>query len=182
MAVLKKAKENIAQTPHSTAVPEKAKENIAQTPHSTAVPEKSKDNIAQTPHSTAVPEKSKDNIAPSPRSTAGVLTLAQLQQISSYGAKAAKTFLTSKQFQFDNGSDDQTNKYNFNNNEVIAFVIKYVNENQASFSTSSAYNYQVIKASLNKYRYTPRELVTKAEGVFKYANSRYSMLRRFVST
>jgi len=191
-AALEKPKNNIAPTPNSTATPEKAKNNIvppprpgaasgkakdnmAPTTNSAAVPGKAKDNIAPTPNSVVVPEKVKNNIAPIPRSAAGLLTLPQLQQLSTYSAKAAKGFLTSKHFRVDGDSDDQTNKYDFNNNDITAYIIKYVKENQATFSTSSAYNYEAIIAALHKYRYTPRELVTKAEGVTKYANAKYSM-------
>jgi hypothetical protein len=189
---LEKPKDNIALTPHSTAVPEKAKDNkaliphpgtapekpkdnIASTPHSELAPEKAKNNIVPTPHPGVAPEKAKNNIVPTPRSTAGILTLSELQQLSSNSVKAAKAFLTSKHFRVDTESNNQINKYNFSNNDVIAYITKYAKENQATFSTSSAYNYEAIKASLNKYQYTPRELVTKAEGVTKYANSRYSM-------
>jgi hypothetical protein len=174
-AVPAKAKDNIAPTPNSVVAPEKAKDNIALTPHSMAAPEKAKNNTAPIPHSTAVSEKPKDNIPPIPHSMAGILTLSELQQLSSHSAKAAKAFLTSKHFRVDTESNNQTNKYDFNNLEVTAYVTKYIEENQATFSTSSAYNYEAIKASLNKYRYTSRELVTKAEGVTKYANSKYSM-------
>ncbi len=170
-----KTKDNIALTPRSTAVPGKAKDNIAPAPHPGAAPDKAKENIAATHNSVVVPEKAKENITPIPRAAAGLLTLPQLQQLSAYSAKAAKALLTSKQFRVDGESDYLTNKYNFINNDIAAYVIKYVNENQATFSTSSAYNYEAIKASLNKYKYTPRELVTKAEGVTKYANSKYSM-------
>jgi len=170
-----KAKDTMASIPHSTAVPEKAKNKIRPIPHSAAVPRKAKDNIAATPHSAATPAKAKENLAPSPHSTAGLLTLSELQQLSSNGANVAKAFLISRHFQVDAESTVLTNKYNFNNNDVNATIIKYVKENQASFSTSSAYNYEAIKTSLLGYGYTPRELVTKAEGVTKYANSRYTM-------
>ncbi len=157
------------------AVPEKAKDNIAAAPHPVAAPEKAKDNTAPAPNSVVVPEKVKNNIAPIPRSAAGLLTLPQLQQLSSNTAKSAQAFLKSKHFRVDGESDDLGNKYNFNNEDITAYIIKYVKENPDTFSTSSEYNYEAIIASLHKYRYTPRELVTKAEGVTKYANAKYSM-------
>ena len=95
-------------------------------------PEKAKDNIAPTPHSAAAPEKAKDNIPPIPHSTAALLTLPQLQQLSTYSAKAAKAFLTSKQFRVDTESNNQMNKYNFNNNDVTAYITKYVLQRESS--------------------------------------------------
>jgi hypothetical protein len=174
-AVPKKARDNIQPIPHSTAVPQKTGDNIQPIPHSTAVTEKAKGNILPIQHSTVVQEKAKDNIQPTPHLTAGILTLSQLQLLSTNSANAAKAFLTAKHFRVDAESSDLTNKYNFSNNDVSASIIKYVKENQASLSTSSALNYEVIKASLHNYEYTPRELVTKAEGVTKFANSRYSI-------
>jgi hypothetical protein len=111
----------------------------------------------------------------SPDLPAGTLTLSELQKISYYSLTDAKGFLTSKQFHFDDASNDHMNKYNFNNDNVTSSIIKDVKENQTTFSTSSKENYEEIKESLDKFGYTRGKLVEKVAGVTKYVNSKYSL-------
>jgi len=111
----------------------------------------------------------------SPDLPSGTLTLSELQKISSDNLNNAKGLLTSKQFHFDDASNDHMNKYNFNNNNVTSSIIKDVKENQTTFTTSSRENYEQIKESLDEYGYTRGKLVEKVAGVTKYVNSKYSL-------
>jgi hypothetical protein len=117
--------------------------------------------------------KATENI--SPPLSMGTLSLSELQRVCNYNLTAAKGFLTAKQFRFDDGSNDHMNKYNFNKDNLTTSVIKDAAENQTTYVTSSTENYKEIKAALDDYGYTRRNLVKKVEGVTKYANSKYSL-------
>jgi hypothetical protein len=106
---------------------------------------------------------------------AGTLTLSELQKATNYGLGDVKSFLTAKQFRFDDESNDKMNKYSFNNGVINATVVKDTRENQTTFITSSADNYKTIKAALDNYGYKHRKAEKKVEGVDKYSNPRYSL-------
>ena len=116
-----------------------------------------------------VPEKIPKNLP------AGTLTLSELQKATNYGLGDVKSFLTEKQFRFDDESNEKMNKYIFNNGVINATVVKDTNGNQTTFITSSADNYKTIKAALDNYGYRHRKIEKKVDGVDKYSNSKYSL-------
>jgi hypothetical protein len=111
----------------------------------------------------------------SPGLPAGELTLSDLQKASGYNLTDAKSFLTSKKFRPDNGSNDHMHKYIFNNDDISASVIKDVKDNQTTFATSSYNNYKSIKAALVANGYTRHTMVKKVQGVSEYVNDSYTL-------
>jgi len=110
-----------------------------------------------------------------PHSSAGGLTLSELQKAGNYNLNEVQSFLTSKQFKLDDGSNGSMNKYSFKKDNVTASIVKDARENQTTFTTSSASNYKEIKASLDKYGYTYRKGEKKVNGVSKYVNAKYTL-------
>ncbi|HEY8780413.1 MAG TPA: hypothetical protein VIM16_02260 [Mucilaginibacter sp.] len=111
----------------------------------------------------------------SPHLPAGILTLSELEKASGDNLNDAKEFLTSKQFRFDDASNDHMHKYNFNKDNITASLVKDIKENQTTFETSSSDNYEEIKASLDKYGFKHRKADKEVKGVTKYSNSKYSL-------
>ena len=105
----------------------------------------------------------------------GTLTLTELQNATGDNSGEVTNFLLSKQFRFDDESNDKMHKYSFNKDNVNAAIVKDVKEHQTTFITSSTNNYKQIKASLDDFGYKQRKVEKKVDGVFKYANSKYSL-------
>ena len=131
--------------------------------------------IAKNAQPKKAPEITPPHAVASSHTSGGTLTLSELQKASSNNAEGVKSFLTSKQFQFDDASKDDMSKYNYKKDDVSASIIKDTKANQTTFITSSDDNYRSIKASLDKFGYRLRKSEKKVDGVNKYANSKYSL-------